>query len=258
MSTRSQAWSLGLAIGALLASLGRPSYALPRRPHFEPTDLLFEEPGDVEVNMQFGPAFRAGAHRLYLPDFEIDLGLTDNVEIDVDGAFAEDGFDTANSAFAADPLWPSMKLGFLDVTRTDTQRFALGAQLGPRVPAGPGMAGVGYGALVLFGVTSDTLHVALNGGAIVDPGPARGAPRPAGFVGGIDLALGLGKRITVLGELGGSVYASRDPNELNGSLGLVWHETDRSDISLVGLVGFLAASRQGALLLGFTPRFSLF
>src|SRR5690242_17343954 len=64
---------------------GRP------RPHFEPTDLDLEESGIIELDLQFGPLRGPDAWRVVLPDFELDLGLTSNVELGLDGAYAVEG-----------------------------------------------------------------------------------------------------------------------------------------------------------------------
>jgi hypothetical protein len=245
-----------------LAGLGAPreAYALPPRPRFEPTDLLFEDPGDLEIDLQFGPQLRPDGNRLYLPDFELDFGLRDDLEIDLDGAFAEEGFDrpSGSRSFAADPLWTSVKVGLVDISRTDTQRFALGAQLGPRLPIGKGVAGVGYEALVLAGYTSSELHLVVQGGFVIDPGATQGAGRPTGFVGGVDVSQALGKRFTVAAEVGTSLYTSHDPHELNVSLGSVFTSSEHSSFSVVVLGSLLERTRALSLLVGFAPKVSFF
>src|SRR6185295_2900966 len=64
---------------------------------FEPTDLEFEKPGFLEVDTQMGPTTgdfpKTG--RIYVPDYEIDLGLTDRIELDLDGSFSIEPLRTA-------------------------------------------------------------------------------------------------------------------------------------------------------------------
>ena len=225
--------------------------------------MLFEEPGDLELDFQFGPQLRPDGNRLYLPDFELDFGLRDDLEIDLDGAFAEEGFAGTSSAsgsrsFAADPLWTSVKIGLVDIARTDTRRFALGAQLGPRLPIGKGVAGIGYEALVLAGSTSSEMHLVVQGGFVIDPGATQGAGRPTGFVGGVDVSRALGKRFTVAAEVGTSLYTSRDPHELNVSLGSVFTSSEHSSFSVVALGSLLERTRALSLLVGFAPKISFF
>lgn len=253
-------WVASALVLLALFGASREASALPPRPRFEPTDLLFEDPGDLELDVQLGPQLRSDKNRLYLPDFELDFGLRDDLEIDLDGAFAVDGFDLASGSrsFAADPLWTSVKIGLVDIARTDTRRFALGAQLGPRLPVGEGVAGIGYEALVLAGYTSSDLHLVLQGGFVVDPGETQGSGRPSGFVGGVDVSQAMGRRFTLTAELGTSLYTSRDPNELDVSLGSVFTSSEHSSFSVVVLGSVLERTRALSLLVGFAPKVSFF
>jgi hypothetical protein len=80
----------GLACLAVAVLGPTPAWARPARPLFEPTDLEMEEAGVTEVDLQLG-AVRGppgSPWRAVLPDFELDLGLLPNLELDLDGAYA--------------------------------------------------------------------------------------------------------------------------------------------------------------------------
>src|SRR5262245_54134282 len=76
----------GVALVLLAAATAR---AAPVRRVFEPSDMEFEEPGMAELDMEFGLVRGETAYRVSAPDFELDLGLTPNVEFDVDGRSEE-------------------------------------------------------------------------------------------------------------------------------------------------------------------------
>ena len=88
--------------------------------------------------------------RVFVPDFELDYGLTERVELDVDGALSLDE-ENGHLAGAVDPLWTCVKLGFVsEKDELDPKRaFSLGAQLGPRIPNAAHTFGTGFGAVLL-------------------------------------------------------------------------------------------------------------
>src|SRR5215831_19696756 len=142
-------WALG-ALAAVLSLAGAREARARRgvRPLFEPTDLELENPGVVEMDLQVG-AIRgpqSGPWRAVLPDFELDVGLLRNVELDLDGAYAIEGPATGPFSFdhpAPDSLWLSVKLGLLDF-EDEGRGLALGIQGGPKLPAAAGSRGVGF------------------------------------------------------------------------------------------------------------------
>src|SRR3954464_3722453 len=103
---------------ALVAAAGR--FAEARRgvrPFFEPTDLELEEVGVAEVDVQVGGIRSQGPWRVVVPDFELDVGLFRNFELDLDGAYAIEGPAAGPFAFAhpaPDSLWLSAKVGLYD------------------------------------------------------------------------------------------------------------------------------------------------
>lgn len=261
-----RARAAALAAAALVVTAGGAARA-ETRPRFEPTDLAIEPPGVLEADLQLGAIHGdgAGRSRLLVPDFEIDLGLTDRVEIDLDGTFTVDDFaDRDRRRFGGEPLWAAVKLALLDQHvggQPDGARdrgFGLGLQLGPRLPGTSRTHGVGYQSLALLGATWGSAKLALNAGGMVDTGAQVGRPRPVAATVGLDLAYDLSRRLTVLGELGAAIYASDDPNDFSGSLGIQWATSDALRLSAVLVGGLLPGGDRVGLLLGITPKLSLF
>lgn len=232
------------------------------RPRFEPTDLAIEPPGVLEADLQLGAIHGdgAGRSRLLVPDFELDLGLTDRVELDLDGTLTVDDFaDRDRRRLGGEPLWAAVKLALLD--RHDGARergFGLGLQLGPRLPGTSRTHGVGYQSLALLGASWGPAKLALNAGGVVDTGAQVGRPRPVAANVGLDLSYDLSRRFTVLGELGAAIYASDDPSDFSGSIGLSWATTDALRLSAVVVGGALSGGDRVGLLVGITPKLSLF
>jgi hypothetical protein len=253
--------ALFLGVGGALALVAGSAHAR-RRPLFEPTDLELEDPGVAEVDLQYGVLRSDSPWRVVVPDVEVDLGLTENVEVDVDGTYAVLGPDDGSPSpehEAFDNVWISTKLGLYDDHDEDSKTaWAVGIQLGPKLPVAPDAHGIGYEGLFLFGRTWGESHLVLNVGALVDPGAEVSRQRPAGIEGGIDLDLDLGwSDLSMSAEVGGVAYISSDPSELHATWGLTWAESKQLDLSVVGLVGFLRGGDQLGFLLGVSPKFAL-
>jgi hypothetical protein len=246
---------------AVLSVVSARSRAAPVRRVFEPTDIELEEPGVMEVDMQYGLVRGADADRVSIPDFEIDVGLTRTVELDLDGEAAVTrgtghGFGVAR--WAPDNLWTSLKVGLVDfLDRDHDMAWALGMQLGPKLPIARGNVGVGAEGLALLGVRWHTTQLALNLGGFVDPAPGAGSARPGAVEAGVDLAQPLAGPWSLTGELGGVAYGSRDPDELTTTAGIAWSPSDAIELSVVGLHGWLPGGDQWGLLLGVSPKFRL-
>ena len=249
--------------GALLGAPG-VGHARAIRPLFEPTDLEMEETGVVEVDLQFGAIRSQGPWRVVVPDFELDVGLLRWLELDLDGAYAVEGPSTGPFRFdhaAPDSLWPSLKLGIVGVFDEDVgQSWALGSQIGPKIPVAPGSHGIGVEGLVLIGYMVGPLHTVTNLGAFVDPSPDATSGRPIGLEAGLDLEFELGKsnRYSLIGELSGVRFVSDDPHQLLATAGFKWAPLPGLELSLIGLWGFLAGSDRYGVLLGVSPKFHLF
>lgn len=268
--------TVGVLAGVLIAAGGGQAGARRGvRPLFEPTDLDLEDTGVLELDVQLGAIRSAeGPARVVVPDFEVNLGLLPNLEIDVDGAYAVEGTPEAPFAFqhaAPDTLWVGAKVGLLDYGGDDSEdlmaagapgadAWSLGVQAGPKLPVLAGTRGVGAEVLALVGYTAGPSHFVLNAGGFVDPHPDPASGRPSGFEGGLDVAraLGGGGRWAASGELAGVHFVSRDPDQLVATAGLVWSPSESLDLSLTGLAGFLRGGDRYGVLLGFSPKLRLF
>jgi hypothetical protein len=251
-------------VACLLVLAGaRSSHALPIRRLFEPTDLEVEDPGVAEVDLQLGPIRGPNAWRLVVPDFEVDLGLTREVELEVDGAVAVEDRSGDFDHLSPDNLWVSAKVGLGDVVfdeghGDDDLRLAYGFQVGPKLPTAREAQGIGIEGLGLVGVHWRRTLVVLNLGGLMDPSAGR-AGRPAGFEGGFDLdqILDDGGMWSLTGELGGVLFTSDDGDQLTATAGFTYHATPMLDLSIVGLVGLTRGSDRGGVLLGISPKFRL-
>jgi hypothetical protein len=254
----------GVAVGFSLALLGigSPARAQFHR-RFEPTDLDLQRSGSLEIDTQVGYMAGASAERLVVPDFEASLGLTSNVELEVDGAYAREGTDGrrfTNDHSAPDNLWISSKLAFADWRDDENDRaWTLGAQLGPKLPLANETRGPGYEALLLFGRTDHRVHAVLNLGGFVDPMDRGTRRRPVAGEGGLDFTLDLDAQgiWSITAELGGTLYTAEGPHEAHGTCGIVWGVSEALDLSVVGVLGLLGDGDRGGVMLGVTPRFAL-
>lgn len=253
------AWSA--VVGALVFAATTESVCLAKvHPRFEPTDLGLEPGGALELDVQLGLVDGHDAARMVAPDFELDLGLVPGLELDLDGGFAVEGAG-AKRLFdhtTRDNVWPSLKVGVFDVRDAVHDRaWALGFQLGPKLPTASGAAGVGVEGLVLLARMMGALHLVFEVGGLVDPRSA-GAGRPVGAEAGVDLELELvPDRWSLLGELGGVWYRTADPAQLVATAGIQWSPSARLDVSLVAMLGVASGSDPFGLLIGFSPRFTL-
>src|SRR5262245_39486069 len=260
----SRVLTIVIAIGVALTAAPRRAAGRPR-PRFEPTDLELERPGVLDVDLQLGPVKGQAPWRLVTPDFELDLGVLDRVELDLDGAYAIEGvapgtpgptiFDHA----APDNLWLSVKLGVADWHGATTDdAWAIGVQVGPKLPAANDAHGVGVEGLLLVARMKGPAHLVLNLGGLVDP--AIGAdPRPKGIEAGLDVDVDLvaSGRWTAIGELGGIAYLSPDAHQLAATAGLQWSPSPALDVSVVALIGFLSGSDPYGVLVGVSPKVAL-
>jgi hypothetical protein len=239
------------------------------RPLFEPTDLELEDVGALEADLQVG-AIRGpspGPWRVIVPDLELDFGLTRRVELDLDLTYSLQEDPPGSRAFDApspENMWFATKLGLYDWADDDVPgspvAWALGAQLGPRIPVAPGAHGVGFEGLALLGHVEGRAHFVLNAGAFVDPHPDATAGRPVGLEGGLDVDWDLDAkgRWGITAELGGVKFVSNDPAQLTATAGLSWTPTEDTELNLSALYGLLGGSDRYGALFGFTQKFHLF
>jgi len=255
--------SRALLVAALLSIAGPAAARLKHRvPTFEPTDLDLEDTHTLELDLQFGVVFRDDAPRtrVFVPDFELDYGLTERVELNVDGAFSVADVDGHPTGFV-DPLWTCVKLGFLSKKDdNDPKRvYALGAQLGPRLPTGAHLYGTGFGAVLLGARMHPPWHVILTAGGVLEPLDRTQPRRSAAVLGGVDLDYDLDRadRFSLMAELGGAYSLGPDPNDVHATLGLDFVSAPWLDLSLVGFYGFLPGGDRGGIFLGFAPKLPL-
>lgn len=234
-----------------------------RHPQFEPTDLELEVPGTAELDLQFGLVKGVDAQRIVTPDFELDLGILDNLELDVDGTEAIKGAPDGHPRFldhsSFDNLWVSLKVGLYDQHIYDAKGedgkdgWALGLQVGPRLPTSASSHGLGLEGLFLIGRAVGPAHLVLAVGALVDP--ALGVTgRLYGLESGLDVQYDLTDKWALLAELSGSIFGSSDPRQLGGTFGAQFSPTDSLDLSVVGAYGFLDGNDPYGIFFGLSPK----
>lgn len=252
---------LALALPLALCVCGH-AHARRVRRLFEPTDLDLEEPGMLQLDLQFGIARSRGPARILVPDFELDLGLLERLEFDLDGGYAIEGPAQGPFAFdhaASDNLWPAFKLGLYDSRDAQARSaFALGLQVGPKLPVAAGAHGLGVESLLLIGTAFGPTHLVWNAGAFIDPDPDSDPGRPIGVELGVDLEVTLSERCALQGGVSGTRFLSSDPHQLLFSAGVTWSPSDALDLSLSTFVGVLEGSDRYGILLGVAPSFRLF
>jgi hypothetical protein len=141
--------------------------------------------------------------------------------------------------------------------RASDKAWALGIQVGPKLPLAPNATGIGFEGLLLVGTKLGPVHAILNAGMIADP-RISGASRPTGIEGGLDLTVDVVPgRWAFLGELGGIHFISDDDEQLVASAGGQWSYSKQLDLSLVAFVGFAAGSDPFGILLGASPKIAV-
>jgi hypothetical protein len=251
--------ALSAALLGVLLLTTHSAFAAPRRRHFEPDDLELEEPGILDFDLQVGPVWGSSpsGNHVLMPDFEIGLGLTRNLELDVSGTFTLDR-EHGQRHVTGDALWLAAKLGLFDTRDGAGNTWAFGLELGPRLPT-LDAGGIGYGALGLLGYTRGRLALVLNAGSLIDPGASRSEEHPTSVVFGLDLNAQLDEHgaWSLQSELGFAHYLSSDPDELAFTLGATYAVARRLDLSLMALTGLLPNTDHAGLLLGVSPQFGL-
>jgi hypothetical protein len=261
---RAQLVAIAVGVG-LIGATSRAAWARRGvRPLFEPTDLELEETGVVEVDVQAGAIRGQGPWRLVVPDFEIDVGVTHNVEIDVDGAYAIEAEAPGSTSFrnsAPDNLWVGAKVGVVDWADDDgvpddLDAWSIGMQAGPKLPIAPGSSGLGLEVLALIGHLLGRTHFVLNFGAFTDPHPAPDMGRPIGVEAGLDVSRDLdpGGKFQVTAELAGVRFISPDPHQLLATAGFAWSPTPDTQLALIGMWGFLDGNDKYGALLGMSQK----
>jgi hypothetical protein len=263
--------AVAVAIALGLVGFGAPRAALARRGvrlFFEPTDLELEGAGVIELDAQLGLVKGQAPWRLVVPDFEVDIGVTRNFEIDIDGAYSveESKPDTFHfDSPAPDNVWVCGKLGLVDWAADDdtpdaADAWVLGTQVGPKLPVIAGSHGVGVEGLMLLGHVIGRSHFALNLGAFVDPHPTPAGARPVGLEAGLDFSHDVDARglfqLTI--ELAGVHFTSPDPDQLLATAGVGFSPTPDTQITLTALYGFLGGNDRYGTLMGVAHKLRYF
>ena len=255
-----------IVAGALMAAtIALPAGVSARpRPRFEPTDLEWEETGVAEVDLEFGAIRSPGPWRFVIPDFELDFGIYHNVELDLDGAYAIEGPDTGAFSFdhaVPDSLWPSLKIGIWNDHDYETRRAqAIGIQIGPKLPVAHLSHGIGAEGLLVLGGSLQGVNAVLNLGGFIEPeqdgvATASSASRRASISRCSWIAQ---NRFQWTGELATAYFISPDPNQLHATTGITWSASPNLDLSVVGVLGFLAGDDRYGVLFGIEPKLRMF
>jgi hypothetical protein len=255
----------------VVAALASPRAAHARRgvrPLFEPTDLELEDPGIAELDLQVGLIHGREPWRLVIPDFELDVGLLRNLEIDIDGSYALEAAEAGSFRFGnpvPDNLWIAAKVGLVDFgdltpPQGDPDAWAVGLQLGPKLPIAPDSHGVGFEGIVLLAHVVGKNHFSLDGGGFYDPIPGPALSRPVAVEGGLtfDRDLDAAGHYQVMAAASGVRFIAAYPNQLVASAGLGWSPTPETQVTLMGLAGFFAGSDRYGALVGIARKMRLF
>jgi hypothetical protein len=166
------------------------------------------------------------------------------------------GWDAA----APDNVWSAAKFGLYNAREERTKTaWSLVAQVGPRIPTAPDTRRLGGEALLVFGKAWPTQHVVLNVGGAVDPASGGDPRQPKGLEAGLDVDLDIDGRhaISFLGEVGGWRALTDGAHQLHATAGIGWGATDWLTVSASGLVGFLRDGDRYGVLLGASPKWTM-
>ena len=252
-----------MILGVLVATNAHATERAHRR--FDPDDLEIDDPGVVHAEIAFGAVRGEDGGRYLLPDFDIDLGIAENVELGLDGAWSVEGRPPAHvwrfDHREPDPLWINSKIELYDAKNALRKTaFAIGVQLGPRAAIAREDHGTGFQGLVLVGGKYERAHSVLNLGGLVEPGTGVLTGRPTAFIAGVDFGIDLDEKGTwsIAADIGGVFYVSSDKSELSSTFGPVLAVTKWLDVSVNGLVGVLAGGDHYGGFLQISPKIPTF
>jgi hypothetical protein len=250
---------LRLALCSLVTAVAllSPSRAQARRlfrARFEVDTLEVEKPGKLAFDAQLGSVYGDGADgsRLILPDFEIDLGITNWLELDIDTGFSYVDIDNRKRKWVGQPIWTALRFDLYSEQNEATGRnFGVGVQAGPRLPNLRYLGGVGFAGLVLFGGGTRTFHVVANLGGTAD------VEQALAFNYGISAGYEFDSKVSIVGQVAGVYYFRRDTDQLLLLFGVARAITDDLELELLALAGPVHDGDRLGLLVGMTYRTGL-
>jgi hypothetical protein len=249
-----------LLVGLFVVLHSQTAHAVRRRPRFEPTDLSLAEPGELSLDVELGFFTDTSGHSLPLPDFELNLGLTREVELDIDGAFAltNVGVPGQSAVPSPDNLWVSLKFGlFATHSHRGEKRWSVGMQLGPRIAMAPGSEGFGAEMLVLVSRHWPGWTLSFNTGGYTEPRVPGQAGIDRGIVLGVDLSHELSTDWSVSAEIFGAKTNGIAPDQLGGTLGLAWQCLPALELSVRTIATAVGTGPGYGFFFGFSPTFHL-
>lgn len=243
-SGAAKSWLFGCACAAVFLLPARAEARRFYRARFETDTLELELPGEIEIDSQVGGFYGDGhdKSRLVVPDVEIDVGVLDWLEIDLDAALIVSQLEPEQVMLVGDPIWLTARVDVLNLRDSESgATFGIGLQAGPRLPSVQTPVGVGFGGLVLFGGGTRDLHVIANVGALLDYKQKRAV------LYGVDVEYELGERWSVLGNFAAAYYFG-DPQQLLLGAGGAYRPNQRVELSLLAIGGpFVHGDRAGGL-----------
>ncbi|MEI8254458.1 MAG: hypothetical protein WCJ30_02175 [Deltaproteobacteria bacterium] len=245
--------SIALTLSLCALATPRAAGAATRRPRFEPTDLETADPGAIEVDVEAGAIRSQSETSIAAPDVEIDVGVTDNVELDIDGALTISGLDgpAPSPALGADALWTGLKVGLMGDSDTRTgSHWGLGFQVGPRIALVTHSQEVGAEGLILFARGGRRWGLATNLGAYAEPRLSGATQVDRGVLFGLDGHYQIRPALSAEFELFAVLTSGVAQHQLGTSAMLAWQCSPAVSLSARALGGWLGAGLAYGLLFG--------
>ena len=234
--------------------------ARPRR-RFEPTDLDLRDEGVVEIDTQVG--YSGGADpRVTMPDLEVALGLAHGIQLQLDTTLGWDQ-QQKNRLRTVENTWATVKLRIADVVDPVTQDYwAVGTQVGPKLPTMQDARGLGVEGLVIVGRGQGPVHLFVQVGVLLDPyvaTPGTARERPFALEGGVDADIDLDDhdRWSFTAEVGASRFFAPRYGETHATAGVACNVTKQLELSAIAIGGYAQGGQLG-FLVGATPKLALF
>lgn len=252
-ASRALSWLLCLPVAVVpLPAQARRLF----RARFEVGTLEVEKPGALAIDAELGSIYGDGEDglRLLLPDFELDLGVTEWLELDIDGGFTLLRLKERDQQWVGEPVWSALRFDLYSAEQEHTGRtFGIGLQLGPRWPSVRNVAGVGFAGLALVGGGTRSFHAVANLGSTID----RGQPPALNYGVSLELELPVGRKWALIGQVAGAHYFGGEHDQLFVNLGVSSELNEALELSLFALGGPAYQGDRFGLLAGMTYRSEL-